>query len=80
MEQREKKKKMSYAERKEWETIEADIEKIETTIEATEAEMASAGSDYDKLRELTATLEELNMQDTKSYLNDGLIYKNFKKA
>ena len=56
----EKKKRMSYAERKEWETIEADMEKVETTIEKTEAEMESAGSDYDKLRELTATLEELN--------------------
>ena len=60
VEQREKKKRMSYAERKEWETIEEDLAKIETTIEETEAKMESAGSDYDKLRELTATLEELN--------------------
>ena len=51
---------MTYAEKKEWETIEADIEKVETDIEATEAEMAAAGSDYDKLRVLTATLDELN--------------------
>lgn len=54
------KKKMTYAEKKEWETIEADIEKIETDIETTEAEMAAVGSDYDKLRTLTATLDELN--------------------
>ncbi|WP_203248841.1 ABC-F family ATP-binding cassette domain-containing protein [Sporosarcina beigongshangi] len=54
------KKKMSYAEKKEWETIDADIEKVETDIEATEAEMAAVGSDYDKLRVLTATLDELN--------------------
>ena len=51
-EKREKKKRMSYAERKEWETIEADMEGLETAIETTEAEMASAGSDYDKLREV----------------------------
>ena len=54
------KKKMTYAEKKEWETIDADIEKVETKIEAAESAMASAGSDYDKLRELTATLDELN--------------------
>ncbi|MEK5038602.1 ABC-F family ATP-binding cassette domain-containing protein [Sporosarcina sp. FSL K6-3457] len=54
------KKKMSYAEKKEWETIDADIEKVETAIETTEAEMATAGSDYDKLRILTDTLDELN--------------------
>ena len=54
------KKKMTYAEKKEWETIDADIEIVETKIEAAESAMASAGSDYDKLRELTATLDELN--------------------
>ncbi len=54
------KKKMSYTEKKEWETIDADIEKTEASIEKTEAEMATTGSDYDKLRELTATLDELN--------------------
>ena len=58
--QQEQKKKMSYAEKKEYETIESAIENVEKTIEATEAEMASTGSDYDKLRELTATLDELN--------------------
>ena len=66
-EQREKKKKMSYAERKEWETIEEDIERIETTIEATEAQMESAGSDYDKLSALTATLAELNAKYEKLF-------------
>lgn len=56
----EQKKKISYAEMKELETMEADINKIETDIEAVEAEMESAGSDYDKLRELTITMEDLN--------------------
>lgn len=60
VEQPEKKKRMSYAERKEWETIEQDIETIEAEIEATEAEMESAGADYDKLRILTEKLEEMN--------------------
>ncbi|CAM3050342.1 ABC-F family ATP-binding cassette domain-containing protein [Filibacter tadaridae] len=58
--QQESKKKMTYAEKKEYETIEADVENTEKKIEALEAEMASTGSDYDKLRELTATLDELN--------------------
>lgn len=62
IEQPEKKKRMSYNERKEWETIEQDIEAIEAKIETTEAEMASAGSDYDKLRLLTEKLEEMNIK------------------
>jgi ABC transport system ATP-binding/permease protein len=67
VEQHEKKKRMSYAERKEWETIEVEMEKVETIIEETEAEMESAGSDYDKLRELTATLAELNTRYEKLF-------------
>lgn len=54
------KKRMSYMERKEWETIEQEIEALEAEIEAIEAEMANAGSDYDKLRELTIVLDEKN--------------------
>lgn len=54
------KKKMSYSEKKDWDTIEEDIEKIEVAIESTEEEMASSGSDYEKLNELTATLDDLN--------------------
>ncbi|AOV07680.1 ABC-F family ATP-binding cassette domain-containing protein [Sporosarcina ureilytica] len=52
------KKRMSYMERKEWDTIEQEIETIEMKIEEIETEMESAGSDYDKLRELTIQLEE----------------------
>ncbi|MBE1554716.1 ABC-F family ATP-binding cassette domain-containing protein [Sporosarcina limicola] len=58
--QQQQKKKMTFAEKKEYETIESDIATMETTIEAAEAEMAAAGSDYDKLRDLTAALDELN--------------------
>jgi ATP-binding cassette subfamily F protein uup len=54
------KKKMTFAEKKELETIDADIEKAETDFGNTKAEMETAGSDYDKLRDLTAKLDELN--------------------
>lgn len=54
------KKRMSYMERKEWETIEQEIEEMEAEIEKIEAEMASAGANYDKLRELTIVLDEKN--------------------
>ena len=37
--------------------------------------MASAGSDYDKLRELTATLDELNGK-YETLLNVGHFFKN----
>lgn len=60
VEQSSSKKRMSYMERKEWETIEQEIDQIEGEIGEIEAEMESAGSDYDKLRELTSTLEEKN--------------------
>lgn len=56
------KKRMSYSEKKEWETIEQDIENIETKIESTEAEMIEFGSNYDRLRELTADLDGLNAE------------------
>lgn len=57
---RAEKKKMSYAERKEYETIDEDIEKVEQEIITVEAEMTSVGSDYDKLKGLTEQLDQLN--------------------
>lgn len=56
------KKRMTYSEKKEWETIEQDIENIEAKIESTEAEMIEFGSNYDRLRELTKDLDELNAE------------------
>lgn len=56
------KKRMSYAERKEWETIEASMEELEKNIALKEAAMESVGSDYDKLNELTTNVNELNEQ------------------
>ncbi|MBB4826072.1 ATP-binding cassette subfamily F protein uup [Sporosarcina luteola] len=54
------KKRMTYAEKREWETIEDDIEKIEAEIGSTEAEMVTSGSDYDTLQVLTEKLDGLN--------------------
>lgn len=56
------KKKMTYSEKKEWETIEKDVEHVEAKIESTEAQMIEFGSDYDRLRELTTELDELNAE------------------
>jgi len=56
------KKKLSFKEQKEWETIAEEIEKIETAIMETEEGIAHAGSDFTKLQELTAKLDELNAQ------------------
>src|SRR5699024_2557519 len=47
------KKKMTYKEKREWETIEADIEQVEQEIAETEASMETAGADYEKLSEMT---------------------------
>ena len=54
------KKRMTYSEKREWETIESDIEKKEEEIAATEAEMMSSGANYDRVSELTKQLDKLN--------------------
>lgn len=56
------KRRMTYAEKKEWSTIEKDVEEIEAQIESTEAEMIEFGSDYDRLSELTKKLDGLNAE------------------
>lgn len=56
------KKRMTYSEKKQWETIEQDIEAMEQKIEETEQEMAGTGSDYDRLRTLDEQLAQLNEQ------------------
>lgn len=57
---KQEKKKLSFKEQKEWETISADIEKVEQQIEETEAGIASAGADFTLLQQLTEKLDELN--------------------
>ncbi|RIJ64258.1 ABC-F family ATP-binding cassette domain-containing protein [Rummeliibacillus sp. POC4] len=54
------KKKLSFKEKKEWETIEADIAKVEEAIMIAEEGIAGAGSDFTLLQNLTSELEELN--------------------
>jgi ABC transport system ATP-binding/permease protein len=55
----ERKKKMSYSETREWETIEDDMEAAEQRLAAISEEMATAGSDFGKLNLLMAEETEL---------------------
>lgn len=54
------KKKLSFKEQKEWETIEEDIAQVEEAIMEAEDGISNAGSDFTLLQNLTAELEELN--------------------
>ncbi|WP_203332833.1 ABC-F family ATP-binding cassette domain-containing protein [Planococcus beigongshangi] len=56
------KKKMTYKEQLEYDTILEDISSLESKIEEREKEMAAAGADYDKLRTLTAEIDDLTAQ------------------
>ncbi|CAH0415750.1 ABC-F family ATP-binding cassette domain-containing protein [Periweissella fabaria] len=51
------KKKMTYKEKQEWSTIEADIEKLENQQAEIEAQMEANGADFGKLSELQSQLE-----------------------
>ena len=53
------KKKLTYQEKKEWETIEDEITELETRLQAIPDEMAKFGTDYVKLGELQQTQEQL---------------------
>lgn len=73
--QREKKLKFSYKEQKEFETIDEDIEKLETKIESLDEEMAKNATNSVKLRELMGKKEEAEAQLEEKmerwvYLND----------
>ena len=50
--------RMSYKEKKEWETIEQDIDALETRISAIDEEMLQYAKDFVKLHELTKEKEE----------------------
>lgn len=58
--EKEKKKRMTYAEKKEWESIDEDIEKTETRLEEIASEMAKTGSDFTKAQDLMKQENELN--------------------
>ncbi|WP_312982649.1 ABC-F family ATP-binding cassette domain-containing protein [Leuconostoc falkenbergense] len=69
------KKKLTYNEKKEWETIETDIEKLENRINEIPDEMATFGTDYVKLGDLQKELDQLNenlenKMDRWEYLSD----------
>ena len=64
---REQKKRMSYFEKQEWETIEADIEELEARIAAIETEMEQNGSDFTKLSGLQKELDDRNEQLLEKY-------------
>ena len=57
-----KKKKMSYKEEKEFETIEADIAALEQEIEETDNAMLKAANDFVKLGELSVKKDELSQK------------------
>jgi ATP-binding cassette subfamily F protein uup len=54
------KRRMSYAEKQEWATIETVIAALEEAIASIEAEMAENGADFTKLGDLQASLDDKN--------------------
>lgn len=64
---REQKKRMSYFEKQEWETIEAEIEELEARIATIETEMEQNGSDFTKLSEFQKELDDKNEQLLEKY-------------
>lgn len=57
---RTEKQRMSYAEKQEWATIEADIVALEEKIVEIEAEMQTCGSDFTRLSDLQKELDHQN--------------------
>lgn len=64
---REDKKRMTYFEKQEWETIEADIKALEERISEIEAAMQENGSDFARLSELQQELDEQNEKLLEKY-------------
>ena len=64
---REEKKRMTYFEKQEWESIEADIEELEELISEIEAAMQENGSDFARLSELQQELDEQNEKLLEKY-------------
>ncbi|OFU71575.1 antibiotic ABC transporter ATP-binding protein [Streptococcus sp. HMSC10A01] len=63
----EEKKRMTYFEKQEWETIEADIEALEGRIAEIEAAMQENGSDFTRLSQLQQELDEQNEKLLEKY-------------
>lgn len=64
---REEKKRMSYFEKQEWESIEADIEALEERISEIEAAMQENGTDFTRLSQLQQELDEQNEKLLEKY-------------
>lgn len=64
---REEKKRMSYFEKQEWETIEGDIEVLEKRISEIESTMQENGADFVRLSELQKELDEQNEKLLEKY-------------
>ncbi|MDQ8691666.1 ABC-F family ATP-binding cassette domain-containing protein [Streptococcus sp. IsoGale022] len=64
---REEKKHMTYFEKQEWESIEADIEALEERISEIEAAMQENGSDFTRLSQLQQELDEQNEKLLEKY-------------
>jgi len=58
--EKEKKKRLTFKEKKEWEEIDEVIAKTEAKLEEVGAEMAKTGSDFTKAQELMKQEKELN--------------------
>ena len=58
---------MTYFEKQEWETIEADIKALEERISEIEAAMLDNGSDFTRLSELQQELDEQNEKLLEKY-------------
>ena len=67
---KEEKKRMSYMEKQEWASIEADIEAIENRIAEIEVEMNENGSDFGKLSALQKELDQENERLLEKYDRD----------
>lgn len=64
---REEKKRMTYFEKQEWESIEADIEALEERTSEIEAAMQENGSDFTRLSQLQQELDEQNEKLLEKY-------------
>ncbi|WP_163100923.1 ABC-F family ATP-binding cassette domain-containing protein [Peribacillus alkalitolerans] len=72
-----KKKKLSYMEMREWETIESDIQKVEERLEVIAKEIQQTGSDFEKaaafMKEETELTEKLeSLIERWSYLSEKM--------
>ncbi|WP_247908614.1 ABC-F family ATP-binding cassette domain-containing protein [Streptococcus sanguinis] len=64
---REEKKRMTYFEKQEWESVEADIEALEERIAEIETAMQENGSDFTRLSQLQQELDEQNEKLLEKY-------------